>query len=47
MAFWGKDWALGAKVWDPILKVQEPSGDDDDDDPKGSMYPIIRYLGFG
>ena len=23
-AFWGKLWALGAKVWDPILKVQEP-----------------------
>ena len=23
-AFWSKDWALGATVWDPILKVQEP-----------------------
>ena len=23
-ACWGKVWALGAKVWDPILKVQEP-----------------------
>ena len=22
-AFWGKVWALGAKVWDPILRVQE------------------------
>ena len=23
-AFWGKVWALGAKVWDPTLRVQEP-----------------------
>ena len=23
-AFWGKVWALGAKVWDPVLQVQEP-----------------------
>ena len=22
-AFWGKVWALGAKVWDPIMRVQE------------------------
>ena len=25
-AFWGKVWALGTKVWDPIMKVQEPQG---------------------
>ena len=24
MVFWGKVWALGATVWDPIMKVQEP-----------------------
>ena len=23
-AFWGKVWALGAKVWDTIMRVQEP-----------------------
>ena len=23
-AFWKKVWALGAKVWDPTLRVQEP-----------------------
>ena len=22
-AFWGKVWALGAKVWDPSMRVQE------------------------
>ena len=25
-AFWGKAWALGAKVWDPTSRVQEPWG---------------------
>ena len=23
-AFWANVWALGAKVWDPTLRVQEP-----------------------
>ena len=23
-AFWGKVWALGARVWHPIMGVQEP-----------------------
>ena len=25
-AFLGKVWAFGAKVWDPIMRVQEPQG---------------------
>ena len=25
-AFWGKVWTLGAKVWDPIMRVQEHWG---------------------
>ena len=25
-AFWGKVWALGAKVWDPTMRAQEPYG---------------------
>ena len=36
-AFWEKVWALGAKIWDPIMKVQEP---------EGKLHRITCYFHF-